>query len=293
MSVEFIAEVASNHNGDFDRCIDFIDIAKEIGCQGVKFQLFKINKLFAPEILQKSPKHRSREMWELPFDFIPRLAQRACKFDLKFICTVFDLEGVDFLNSYVDAYKISSYELLWLNLLERCAKTKKPLILSTGMAELDEVDCAIKTIRETGIENLTLLHCVSKYPAFPEDCNLAFIDILRKRYGYNVGWSDHTVSEKVIYRAVYKWNVSMVEFHMDLDSKGREFNMGHCWLPDKIGNLIHNIKRGVGVNNAYVHADGDGIRKFSPQELEEKFWRADPSDGLRPFIKERLVFKNK
>ena len=112
--INFIAEVSSNHNQDITRMKDFIQASSEIGCSGVKFQLFKIEELFSNEILQKSKTHRDRKKWELGEEFIPELAEYCAKYNLSFGCTPFYLDAVDVLNDYVDFFKISSYELLWL-----------------------------------------------------------------------------------------------------------------------------------------------------------------------------------
>ena len=176
----FIAEVSSNHHRDLARCFEFIDTAARIGCDAVKFQLFKIDQLFAPEILAKSETHRKRVDWELPLAFLPELAERSHEQGLKFSCTPFYLDAVADLEPHVDFYKIASYELLWDDLIRACARTGKPLILSTGMATLPEVQRAVGTAHDAGCVNLTLLHCVSGYPTPPYECNLAAIQTLEE-----------------------------------------------------------------------------------------------------------------
>ena len=136
---KFIAEVSSNHSQNINRAIEFINIASEIGCDAVKFQLFKIDKLFAPEILAKSKEHRNRKQWELPIDFLPILSKKCKEKKILFSCTPFYLEAVKELEPYVDFYKIASYELIWDDLLIACAQKKKPVIISTGMATLNEI----------------------------------------------------------------------------------------------------------------------------------------------------------
>lgn len=274
-SVKFIAEVSSNHHQSLDRCLAFIDSAAEIGCHSVKFQLFKVEDLFAPEILVKSQRHRDRKQWELPSEFIPILAERCQYKDIGFGCTPFSLEAVDILQPYVDFLKISSYELLWDELLARCAQTGKPVILSTGMATLEEIDHAVSCLKENGCETPTLLHCISAYPVNADECNLAAIETLRQRYNLPIGWSDHSVSPAVINRAIHHWNAGFVEFHLDLDRSGEEFSAGHCWLPEQMQVVIAEV-------NTALQADGDGIKKPSPSEEVDREWRADPIDGLRP-----------
>ncbi len=291
-AIKFVAEVASNHNRDLERCFRFIDTAAEIGCDAVKFQLFRVEKLFAPEILERSEEHRRRKNWELPVEFLPKLHKRCMDAGIQFACTPFYLEAVDELMPYVSFYKIASYELLWKDLLTACAQTGKPVALSTGMATLEEIREAVDTIHGAGCTDLTLLHCVSAYPTPVNECNLAAIEALRNKFKIQnsklkirFGWSDHSVTPAVIYRAVHRWQAELVEFHMDLEGKGEEFSAGHCWLPRKIGEVIQSIRQGF-------NADGNGSKKVSEAEAADREWRADPGDGLRP-MKELRSSENK
>lgn len=275
MGVKFIAEVSSNHSRDIQRSLEFIDSAARSGCDAVKFQLFKIDKLFAPEILKKSKEHRDRKNWELPIDFLPILSNRCKEMNIEFSCTPFYLDAVKELEPYVDFYKIASYELLWDDLLIACAKTGKPVIISTGMANMKEIEHAIKTLRSHEC-NPQVLHCTSAYPTPLHEANLSAINTIRQSFGCEAGWSDHTVSPGIIYRAIHKWNAKIIEFHLDLEGKGEEFKTGHCWLPDTISSVIKNIRD---VENS----DGNSIKEPVPSELPDRLWRTDPVDGLRPF----------
>lgn len=284
--VKFIAEVSSNHHRSLDRCIAFIDTAAKINCYGVKFQIFKLDQLFSTEILEQSEKHREREKWELPLEFLPELTSRCRRHGIKLGCTPFYLDAVDELLPYVDFFKISSYELLWHGLIEKCAMTRKPLIISTGMANISEITAVLDVVRQTDCDDLTLLHCVSSYPSPVGQSNLSAIKTLRAISTGPVGWSDHSVSPAVIYRAIHAWGADVIEFHIDLDKQGEEYEAGHCWLPDEISRVIFTVNEGF-------NADGNG--KKSPQESEavDRLWRADPSDGLRPLltIREQWVKK--
>ena len=280
---QFIAEVSSNHHRDLGRCFDFIDNAARIGCDAVKFQLFEIDQLFAPEILAKSETHRQRKDWELPLVFLPELAQRSHEQGIQFSCTPFYLDAVAELEPHVDFYKIASYELLWDDLIRACARTGKPLILSTGMATLPEIQHAVATAHDAGCAQLTLLHCISGYPTPPHECNLAAIQTLRTACGCAVGWSDHSVSPAVLYRAIHAWGASTIEFHLDLEGEGEEFATGHCWLPAEMQDVIETIKIGL-------TADGNGDKQAAPSELSDRDWRADPTDGLRPLRTLRKIW---
>jgi N-acetylneuraminate synthase len=271
----FIAEVSSNHSKDLKRALEFVDVAAASGCDAVKFQLFQIEKLFAPEVLAKSEKHRLRKHWELSLDFLPILAERCLVKNIQFSCTPFYLEAVAELKPYVDFYKVASYELLWDDLLIACAHTGKPVIISTGMANLEEIKHAVGILRNNNCEP-TVLHCTSAYPTPYNEANLSAIETIRNAINCDVGWSDHTVNPGVIHRAIHKWDAQVVEFHLDLDGKGDEFKSGHCWLPEQIGSVIKQVREGQ-------EGDGNGIKEPIPSEIPERLWRADPSDGLRPF----------
>jgi len=278
--MKFISEVSSNHSRDLDRCLEFIDVSAEIGCWGVKFQLFEVTKLFSSEALRIKPELLNRQDWELPVDFLPILAERAKTRGIKFGCTPFHLEAVEDLKDHVDFFKVASYELLWLELVKACAATGLPLLVSTGMATLEEIQNVV-TVTE-GLEDFALLHCTSSYPTPPNQANLRAIDTIRRATGRAVGWSDHTVSPIVIYRAVTHWDAAYVEFHLDLDGSGDEFRTGHCWLPEQIKPIIEDVSQ-------LVKIDGDGIKQPAPSELADRDWRADPSDGLRPLIATRRL----
>jgi sialic acid synthase SpsE len=268
----FVAEVSSNHHRDLERCLEFIRTAAGIGCDAVKFQLFRVRELFAPEALRHNPRLLEREAWELPVEFLPRLAKGCQEAGIQFSCTPFYLEAVEELLPFVDFYKVASYELMWDALLQGCAGTGKPIVLSTGMATLTEVKHACSILRSAGCHDLTLLHCVSSYPAKPQDCNLAAIATLRESCECPVGWSDHSVDPGVILRAVHRWGAAMVEFHLDLEGQGAEFSSGHCWLPDAMRQVIAAARSGF-------LAEGDGRIGPAPSEVEEREWRADPQDG--------------
>lgn len=282
--IEFIAEVSSNHARDLDRSLAFIDAAAEAGCAAVKFQLFKVRELFSAEAFAAKPFLLDREQWELPIEFLPTLAARCRERRVAFSCTPFYLDAVEALAPYVDFYKVASYELLWNDLLAACARTGKRVVLSTGMATLLEVQHAIDVLRSNGCQAPDLLHCTSSYPTPCEEANLAAIHTLRDATGLRVGWSDHTLQPGVIHRAIHRWGATMVEFHLDLDGSGDEYACGHCWLPHQIASVIRDVARAES-------ADGSGRKEPLPIEREERRWRADPQDGLRPLTATRLQLR--
>jgi N-acetylneuraminate synthase len=280
----FIAEASSNHGRDLGRARAFVDAAADAGCDAVKFQLFKIDRMFAPEILAQSPKHRARVAWELPHAHLAPLAEHCSARKIQFSCTPFYLEAVAELEPFVDFYKVASYELLVGDLLKACARTGKPVVLSTGMATMDEIGAAAETLRAAGARDVTLLHCVSAYPTPAGQANLSAIAAIREATGMKTGWSDHTRRPAVIERAVHRWGARVVEFHLDLDGEGAEYAAGHCWLPQEIAPVIARIKESFA-------ADGNGFKGPQPAELADRDWRADPVDGMRPLKNIRRTYK--
>lgn len=280
LDCHFIAEVSSNHGRDLNRCLEFVDASSSAGFDSVKFQVFQISKLFAPEVVDSREDIRQRANWELPLEFIPAISERCKARGLKFGVTPFFLEAVEFCAPYVDYFKIASYELLWTDLLDECLRMGKPIISSTGMATLAEIDAVAKILKNKNFDDWTLLHCVSNYPCQMSDVNLAAISTLRERYGCSIGWSDHSKLEAVILNAVLAWNASVVEMHFDLDGNGAEFAPGHCWLP-------HESKAVIDLCRSRSICNGNGEKKPSESELFERSWRADPVDGLRPMNETR------
>src|ERR1700743_1495079 len=199
----FIAETSSNHGRDLDRALAFVDAAADCGCDAVKFQLFQIDKMFAPEILSASPQHRARRQWELPVAHLAPLAERCKERGIQFSCTPFYLDAVRELAPFVDFYKVASYELLVTPLLEACARSGKPVVLSTGMATIEGIGAAADTLKKAGASDITLLHCVSAYPTPVEEANLSAIAAIREATGCKTGWSDHTRKASALERAVH------------------------------------------------------------------------------------------
>ncbi|MEJ0044294.1 MAG: N-acetylneuraminate synthase family protein [Rhizomicrobium sp.] len=250
----------------------------------MKFQLFKIDRMFAPEILARSEKHRARRQWSCRPPISGPWRSVCLARGIQFSCTPFYLEAVEELRPFVSFYKVASYELLVTPLLEACARTGKPVVLSTGMATMDEIAAAANTLKRAGAADITLLHCVSAYPTPAAEANLAAIAAIRDATGCKVGWSDHTRRPAVIERAVHRWGAAAVEFHLDLDGEGAEYAAGHCWLPGEIAPVIARIRESL-------IADGKGFKGPQPSELADRDWRADPSDGMRPLRRIRAEWK--
>jgi N-acetylneuraminate synthase len=284
----FIAELGSNHNRDLERALALVRGAAHAGAGAVKLQVFHVEDLFAPAVLAEREDLRARRAWEFPLELLDPIARRCSELGIELGATPFGLWAIEPLEPHVDFFKVASYELLWHELIGTLAETGKPLVISTGMGTLPEVDAAVAAAREGGCRDLRLLHCVSGYPTPPEQCNLAAIATLRQRYGCPVGWSDHSTRSEVVRRAVRRWGASDVELHLDLDGAGHEAGE-HNWTLAGLSELIVGLDEPLA--DVPTTADGDGLKRPMPVELPDVTWRADPSDGLRPLLAARAALE--
>lgn len=195
-----IAEIGNNHNGSLDTAFKLIKSAKDAGADAVKFQVKNIEKSFSKELLDSpyvndnsfGKTYRQHKMaLEFSEEQLKQLYDFAAKLDIICFSTPFDTDSVDLLERIGNPiYKISSFHVTDLDLIEYVCKTKKPIIMSTGMSTIDEIDKAVELIRKH-TEHFVLLHCVSCYPTDVEDINLSVIPMLRDRYNCPIGYSGH------------------------------------------------------------------------------------------------------
>jgi N,N'-diacetyllegionaminate synthase len=246
-----IAEAGVNHNGDVEGAKRLVSAAAEAGADAVKFQTFRASSL----VLETAPKARYQEettgegsQWEmlcrLELDEASFREIQACCRDqgILFLSSVFDEVGVDLLDSIgAPAFKLGSGDLTNDVLLRYTAAKGKPLILSTGMATLDEVSKALEIVREAGARELVLLHCVSCYPARPEDANLRAMGTLRRAFGVPVGFSDHTKGTGVALAAV-ALGASVIEKHFTLDRTLPGPDHRASLEPDELTALVRGIR---------------------------------------------------
>lgn len=222
-----IAEAGVNHNGDLDLARRLVDMAAEAGADAVKFQTFKAERLVTSGAQKAEYQRRHTSATESQFDMLRRLEltsdahrelQARCRArNVLFLSTPFDEDSADFLESLdVPAFKIPSGEITNLSFVAHVARKRRPMIVSTGMAYLHEVEAAVRTIRETGNSDIVLLHCVSNYPAAPGDANLRAMHTMAATFGLPVGYSDHTEGIEVALAAAVL-GACVVEKHLTLD----------------------------------------------------------------------------
>lgn len=287
----FIAELGSNHNGHLLRAIRLIRRARDAGFDGVKTQQFVIKDLFHPSVLAVRPDLARRQALEIPDDWHETLAEAAHEEGLSYGISYTSPDALGASVGVADFAKVGSYELQHTRLLEALARSEaKELVLSTGGASMEEILRA-KEILSTGVKPLTVLHCVSSYPCDPLLANLATIDYLQKVLCAPVGWSDHTRSEEVIERAVWRWRASMVEMHFDLDDRQGE-ETGHSWTAPRAAEVLFRLRSQPLPNDLARESLIDGMhgeKIVRPFENVQRSWRCDPSDGMRPEVHAREI----
>lgn len=279
MSVFFIAEAGVNHNGDLDLALKLVDVARAAGADAVKFQTFKTEAVIAADApLAEYQKANAGapsavEMlkgFELPHAGFALIADHCRSIGIEFMSSPFDLDSAAFLAGIgMTRFKLASGEITHTTFVKGVAKlaadAKKSgragsVILSTGMSTLDEVAEAVGWIEGEGCSALTILHCVSNYPAPAKDANLRAMDTLAAAFGYPVGWSDHTLGDAVSLAAVARGAV-VVEKHFTLDNALAGPDHAMSMDPDGLARLIAGIRT--------VEASlGDGIKR--PVEAERE-----------------------
>lgn len=221
-----IAEAGVNHNGSLDMAKKLVDTAKECGADIVKFQTANLDSLVSKSAqmadyqkknigAEESQKDMLKKLL-LSFDEFIELAAYCKKTGIMFLSTPFDIESILFLNDMQDIWKVPSGEITNYPYLVEIGKTRKRVILSTGMAEMDEIRAALDVLKKNGTTDITILHCTTEYPAPIEDVNLNVMRTFREKFGCPVGYSDHTQGIEVDLAAV-AMGATVIEKHFTLD----------------------------------------------------------------------------
>lgn len=247
-----IAEMSGNHGGSLESALALVDAVAASGAQALKLQTYTADTMTLdidrPEFIIQNPDSLwfGRRLHELyreahtPWEWHGPIMDRALNAGLICFSSAFDVTSVDLLESLnVPLYKVASFECIDLPLIRKVASTGKPVIISTGMATLEEIEEAVDAARGAGCQQLTLLKCTSSYPAQAKDANLLTIPAMRERFGCDVGLSDHTVGTAVAVAAV-ALGATVIEKHVTLSRGGGGVDAAFSAEPDELAALVRD-----------------------------------------------------
>lgn len=319
--VIIIAEAGVNHNGSFENAKALIDAAANAGADYVKFQTFKADKLVSKvaETAAYQKKNLNQEdgtqfemlkKFEMPEEWHYLLKDYANQKGIAFLSTGFDEESVDFLNNLgIDLFKIPSGELTNKPYLIHVAKKKKPIILSTGMATLNEIKESVLVLKKEGVSShdITVLHCNTEYPTPMIDVNLRAMNLIGNELGVKIGYSDHTLGIEIPIAAV-AIGATVIEKHFTLDKNMEGPDHIASLEPIELKNMVTSIR------NIELAIQGNGIKEPSNSEIKnlaiarksihiknpifsgQVITAADlvmkrPGDGISPMLIDEIVGK--
>lgn len=249
----FIAEISANHCGSISRAKNLIKLAAKSGADAVKFQTYTADtmtiKSSREEFKIKDGLWKGHTLWDLynkaktPYSWHKSLFNFAKKEKITCFSSPFDDSAVDLLESLsCPFYKVASFELTHIPLIKRIAKTNKPMIISTGMSNLKEIDMAYKTAKSNGCKEIVLLYCVSNYPSEISDFNLNNINILKKRYGCTIGFSDHSIDNSIGAAAVAA-GAEVIEKHIALQNQNKGFDVKFSLKGKQVKEYIDELNK--------------------------------------------------
>lgn len=271
--VYIVAEMSANHNMDFERAKEIIKAAAEAGADAIKIQTYTPDTI---TIDCKDECFRTQsKLWEgmtlyelyqkayTPWEWQEDLKEYAESLGIDFFSSPFDITAVDFLEKLnVIAYKIASFEINDIPLIRKVASTGKPIIISTGIAYLEDIELAIRTCREQGNNNIVLLKCLSAYPAPFEEMNLRVIPNLGETFGCEVGLSDHSLGSETAIAAV-TLGARMVEKHLTLSREDGGADAAFSMEPDEFALMVKQIRN-------VEKALGKVTYQLTPKQVEQR-----------------------
>jgi len=273
--VTIIAEAGVNHNGSIKTAMEMIEKASEAGADLVKFQTFKAESLLTQVAEKTEYQKKHTDINESQFDMIKKfeldktaheeLIHYCKRKSVGFLSTPFDIESIDLLYKLnIPFFKIPSGEITNLPYLEHIGSMGKSIVMSTGMATLEEVQAALNILLESGTKKnqITILHCNTEYPTPMQDVNLNAMLTLKEKLGVNVGYSDHTLGIEISIAAV-AMGATVIEKHFTLDRNQQGPDHKASLEPEELKSMIRAIRN---IENAF----GDGIKRPSPSETKNK-----------------------
>ena len=312
----FIAEISANHNGSLAQARKLIKTAKMYGADAVKLQTYTPDTMTInsrkSDFKIKGGLWNGNTLWDLydkaqtPFEWHKNLFDYAKKIKITCFSSPFDETAVDLLESLnCPFYKIASFEMNHIPLIQKIAQTKKPIVISTGMANLKEIDLAYKTATKNGAHEIILLYCVSNYPSRISDFNFNNIKILKERYNCKVGFSDHSIDNKVVAAAIAA-GAEVIEKHIALEGQKKGFDLAFSLKGKEIKEYAQVIKdTSLMMGKKYFFRNKSenqslqfrrSIYAVSDIKKGEKFTKKNirvirPGFGIQPLYFEKLINK--
>ncbi|AOR24902.1 pseudaminic acid synthase [Clostridium taeniosporum] len=311
-----IAEMSANHAGSYERAIEIIEAAKSAGADCIKIQTYTADTMTIDcdnnYFSIKDGTWKGENLYKLyekaytPWEWQEGLKNKAEELGIDFLSTPFDKTSVDFLESInVDFYKIASFELIDIPLIKYIASKNKPIIMSTGMGTLGEIEEAVNAIKSMGNEKICLLKCSSAYPAIPDDMNLITMKNLKDIFQVNVGLSDHSLGSIASVTAV-AMGAKIIEKHFCLNREIQNPDASFSMEPQEFKNMVDNIRlaeRAMGRISYELSDNEKQSRKFrrsifvikdikeGEQFTEENIRIIRPGNGLKPKYYEDVLGK--
>lgn len=274
--VLIIAEAGVNHNGDIDKALKLVELASQAGADYIKFQTFKTELNISKKAKKAKYQEKNTGLSETQFEMVKKLElsfndfvliEKKCKeSNIGFMSTGFDIPSLDFLDRFSpEYYKIPSGELTNKPYLEHLGKLAKKVILSTGMADLNEIKKAIFILEKVGVNknNIIVLHCNTEYPTPFKDVNLLAMLHIKKEIGVKIGYSDHTLGIEVPIAAV-ALGAEIIEKHFTLDRNLPGPDHLASLEPDELKDMVN------GIRNIELAISGNGIKEASESEKSNK-----------------------
>lgn len=308
--VFIIAELSANHNQDFSLAKKAVKVAYEAGCDAVKLQTYTPDSL---TLDIKEERFKAGDLWQdeylydlykracMPYEWHKPLKEYADELGIQLFSSPFDLDAVDVCESIdVPAYKIASFEITDIPLIRYAASKGKPVIISTGVGEIEDIELAIATCKSVGNENIVLLKCTSAYPAKPESMNLLTIADMKERFGTKVGLSDHTLGNDAVIASV-ALGARVIEKHFtpdeNIETPDGAFSLSPIQLKEMVQS-VRNVEKMLGTvkyddkpkayaRSLYISRDIKKGEKFTKENIKS----IRPGDGLHPKHYEEVLDK--
>ncbi|MDO8358281.1 MAG: N-acetylneuraminate synthase family protein [Nitrospirota bacterium] len=315
MTAFVIAEIGPNHNGSLEIALEMVKRLALSGADAIKFQLADPEAVYSADAFKAEYQKQndgagsviemSRRL-QLPQDAHRQLQQACVKMDILYLCTAFDLGSLEFLDQALNVprFKVGSGELLTIDMLEYMAHRQKPVILSTGMANFDEIASSLVVLTSEGLKDITLLHCVSNYPSPHADMNLLAMPELAKQFRCKVGFSDHSLGAESCLAAV-ALGAQVIEKHVTLDKNMPGPDHNASATIEEFYSMVASIRRveaALGNAQKTFSATEEGIRRMARKSIVTardipagaRIEKADlvfkrPGTGLSPLLRDRVI----